>query len=90
MLCEFRVILSYTGPAISSCKMVVNDGFKLLCLANKAFISQKLHNRTKIVEMQLKYCYIAIFAAVIQYNMADLGYRYIAHCNILLYIVMYC
>ena len=34
----------------------------------------------------LKYCYIAIFFATIQYNTADLGYRFIAHCNILLYI----
>ena len=32
----------------------------------------------------LKYCYIAIFSAAIQYNTADLEYRYIANCNILL------
>ena len=37
----------------------------------------------------LKYFYIAIFSAAIQYNTADLGYRYIAHCNILLYILQY-
>ena len=38
-----------------------------------------------LLEMQqcniLKYCYIAIFSAAIQYNMADLGCRYIVHCN---------
>ena len=31
---------------------------------------------------------IAIFSASIQYNTADLGYRYIANYNILLYV--YC
>ena len=34
----------------------------------------------------LKYCFIAIFSAAIQYNTADLGYRHITHCNILQYI----
>ena len=34
----------------------------------------------------MKYCYIAIFSAAIQYNTADLEYRYIANCNVLQYI----
>ena len=32
-----------------------------------------------------KYCYIAIFATAIQYNMANREYQYIAYCNILQY-----
>ena len=38
----------------------------------------------------MKYFYIAIFSATIQYNTADLEYRYIAYCNILLYIANAC
>ena len=33
----------------------------------------------------LQYRYIAIFITAIQYNTPDEEYRYIAHCNILIY-----
>ena len=45
-------------------------------------VTSRVYNRDVTI-----YRYIAIFATAIQYNMTETGYRYIAYCNILQYIV---